>query len=74
MPSSTIATEISGPFASSAIMRPSTIEDERLAAGLARVEPRLLERDAHAVPARVGLAGGVDAGHARCRRGSRAAS
>jgi hypothetical protein len=48
-----------------------SLQDERLAPGLARVEPRLLQRDAHPAARRVGLAGDVHTGHVRGPRGDR---
>src|SRR5687768_15590258 len=44
------------------------MEVEQLAAGLARVEPRLLQRDADAVANPIRVAGHVDARH-RCTAG-----
>ena len=44
------------------------LELEQLAAGLARVEARLLERDADAPADRVGVPRDVDAGHAGAAR------
>ena len=41
------------------------LQHEQLAPGLPRVEPRLLQRDAHLVARRVGLRGHVDAGDVR---------
>jgi hypothetical protein len=47
------------------------LQHERLTAGLARVEPGLLERHAHATPGGVGIVRDVHAGHPGGTRGDR---
>ena len=47
------------------------LQDEQLAAGLARVEPGLLQRDADPPPGRVGIGGHVDTGDVRRARRDR---
>ena len=71
--SSTSASSSSARSAASVGREPEqpALQHQQLAAGLARVEPGLLERDADPPAHRVGVAGDVDAGDARAARRDR---